>query len=318
MKKKYELNKEMHLDSCMKISAIDENDRTVTAVISSSAVDRDREVLLPKGMDAEKFAKNPVVLFAHDSHSPPIGKALWVKVKGKLITAKVQFANTDFASEIWELFKGKFLNAFSVGFIPHDGHSPTPKEIAKNPELANARFIIDKWELLEFSAVPVPANPEALMQAVKSKSLNLSDSTKELFQESLSKDDFAEAIDIEIEEDYGILNEFAATLGLGPLYVSTGPKHVDCPECGRPNAYYREIHPDTSINEIVLYCPDCKYTSEGKSIKELKAAADKCKIKLEPIPEYKLEPYVKLEPIPVDVKAVVLEEIKTRKGIMYD
>ena len=198
MSKKLELNKETHIDCCMKISAINEEERSVTAVISSSAVDRDREVLVPKGMEAERFQKNPVVLWAHDSSSPPIGKALWVKVKGQKIIAQVQFATSEFAEEIWQLFKGKFLNAFSVGFIPHDGHQPTPKEIAKNPLWAEARFIISQWELLEFSAVPVPANPEALMQAVKNKSLNLSDKTKELFEVNESED---EPIKIEFEDD---------------------------------------------------------------------------------------------------------------------
>lgn len=198
--KTYQMNKESHLDCCMKISAINEEERSVTAVISSSAVDRDREVLLAKGMDAERFQKNPIVLWAHDSHSPPIGKALWVKTKGQKITAKVQFATSEFAEEIWQMFKGKFLNAFSVGFIPHDGHQPTPKEVTKNPAWAEARFIITEWELLEFSAVPVPANPEALAQAVKSKSLTLSDKTKDLFPEILHEDNFEKHIDCEIEE----------------------------------------------------------------------------------------------------------------------
>lgn len=197
---KYELNKEMHLDCDTKISAINEEERTVTAVISTSAIDRDREVLLPKGMEFERFQKNPVVPWAHDTSSPPIGKALWIKVKGQKITAKVQFAATEFAEEIWQLFKGGFLKAFSVGFIPLDGRSPTPADLKKNPAWADARFIITKWELLEFSPVPVPANPEALMQAVKSKSIVLSDSTKELFPGFDIEKDFTENIDVEIEE----------------------------------------------------------------------------------------------------------------------
>lgn len=198
--KPFVLNKEMHLETCTKISAIDEEERTITAVISTSAVDRDREVLVARGIKTDRFEKNPIVAWAHDTSSPPIGKALWVKVKGQKILAKVQFATTEFAEEIWQLFKGGFLNAFSVGFIPHDGHAPTPKEVKKNPAWADARFIITDWELLEFSPVPVPANHEALMQAIKSKSLNLSDSTKDLFQESLHDDDFEKHIDCQVTE----------------------------------------------------------------------------------------------------------------------
>lgn len=155
---------------------VDDDERTVTAVISTSAVDREKEVLLPKGADFEQYEKNPVVLWAHDYHSTPIGKALWIKSARKNITAKVRFAETDKAEEIYQLFKGHFLNAFSVGFLPaEDGsHPPTPDEVKKNPEWAEAKRIYDKWELLEFSAVPVPANPEALATAVKSKDISIS------------------------------------------------------------------------------------------------------------------------------------------------
>lgn len=198
---KYELNKEMHLDCSTKISAIDEDERTVTAVISTASVDRDREVLVPKGMEFERFKDNPVIPWAHDTSSPPIGKALWVKVIGQKITAKVQFATTEFAEEIWQLFKGGFLKAFSVGFIPLDGHPPTPAEITKNPAWAEARFIISKWELLEFSPVPVPANPEALMQAIKNKSITLSDATKDLFPAVNIEKDVTDNINIEIEDE---------------------------------------------------------------------------------------------------------------------
>jgi len=39
-------------------------------------------------------------------------------------------------------------------------------------------------------------------------------------------------------------------------------KKYTCPQCGKENAYYREIHPDTSMNDIILYCPDCGYRSD--------------------------------------------------------
>jgi HK97 family phage prohead protease len=162
-----------------KAAEINESERTVTAIISTGSIDRDGEVLNPGGMDKSNFDKNPVVPWSHDSGSPPIGKALWTKASPSRnptkILAKVKFATTERAEEIWQLFKGGFLNAFSVGFKPLEGHRPTPDDIKKNPNLANARFIFDKWELLEFSPVTVPANAEALALAVKSKSITLSD-----------------------------------------------------------------------------------------------------------------------------------------------
>ena len=162
-----------------KAADINESERTVTAIISTGAIDRDSEVLDPKGMISENFEKNPVVPWSHNAGEPPIGKALWVKASPKRnptkIIAKVKFAMTDRAEEVWQLFKGGFLKAFSVGFRPLEGHRPTPDEIKGNPILADARFIFSKWELLEFSPVTVPANAEALALAVKSKSITLSD-----------------------------------------------------------------------------------------------------------------------------------------------
>ena len=181
---------------------VDDDERTVTALISTDTVDRDREVLLPKGADTEKYEKNPVVQWAHDYFDPPIGKALWIKKGRKGITAKIKFAVTEKAEEIYQLFKAGFMKAFSVGFLVNESHEPTPDEIKKRPEWAEARRIIDKWELLEFSAVPVPANPDALAVAVKSKEVNLSDDMKkELGIEDEDTSTNNAEVEIEVKEE---------------------------------------------------------------------------------------------------------------------
>ena len=55
------------------------------------------------------------------------------------------------------------------------------------------------------------------------------------------------------------VNNFLAKFGIGSNYKPTPPKTHTCPECKKENAYIKEIHPDTDMNEIVLYCPDCGY-----------------------------------------------------------
>ena len=144
------------------IKSIDEKEMTLTAFISTDAVDRMREVLDPAGVDLRNYKKNPVVLWAHSYETPPIGKALWVKREGNGIVSKVKFANTPFAQEIFQLYKEGFLKAFSVGFIP------TKAEVGKDDEYDDPkkpRRIFRNWEMLEYSAVPVPANPEAISLA---------------------------------------------------------------------------------------------------------------------------------------------------------
>ncbi len=146
----------------------DDEERSSTDLISTADVDRDNEILLPRGAELTHYKKNPQVLFGHDYRSPPIGRAAWVKKDSasKGLLAKTIYAATEFAEEIWSLVKGGFLPARSVGFIPLEGHEPDEKEIARHPERAGARYIYDKWELLEYSVVPVPSNRQALQLAV--------------------------------------------------------------------------------------------------------------------------------------------------------
>lgn len=163
------------------IKGIDEKENTLTAYVSTAARDRGDEVLEPGGADLKQFKANPVVLFAHNYHEPPIGKALWIKKDANGIIAKVKFATTEFAQEIFTLFKEGFMKAFSVGFIPKEWEDGDGK---KSP-----RRTYKKWELLEFSAVPVPANPEALMLAME-KGLHISDTLKkELLQDAIIPDE---------------------------------------------------------------------------------------------------------------------------------
>jgi uncharacterized protein len=124
----------------------------IEAVIASESKDRHGEILELKGLDTSKYMQNPVVLWAHNYSHPPIGKTLSLrKSEGKLI-AKIQFAiNEDsFAHKIYKLYKGGYMKAFSIGFIP--------KEMDEN------RYT--KSEMLEHSSVPVPANDEALALAI--------------------------------------------------------------------------------------------------------------------------------------------------------
>ncbi len=188
-----------------KANDVDEDERTLIATISTDTVDRSGEIVRPDGAEFSNYAKNPIVLWQHNPDEP-IGKALWIKRNAKQIIAKIRFAVTEKASEIFELFKGGFLNAFSIGFISKQGHIPTPDEIRTNPVLSNARYIHDKWELLEFSGVAVPANPEALQLAYKNHNLTLSE---KLYNEFKLKSDETkeEEIILDVREFYPEIKE---------------------------------------------------------------------------------------------------------------
>ena len=142
--------------------------RHVLAAVSTDAIDRDGEVVVPRGIDKTHFQKNPVVLWAHDYRTMPIGKALWTKRTddGRRFLALTQFNHSPLGEAIFRLYQSGDLNAFSIGFQVLDWSAPTEKEIKERPELETCKYMLRKTSLLEYSAVPVPANPEALVMEV--------------------------------------------------------------------------------------------------------------------------------------------------------
>jgi HK97 family phage prohead protease len=129
---------------------------TFEALITSSAEDRQGEVVVPGGISLENFQRNPVVLYGHDYSGLPVAKATSLTLEPSGIAARFSFPENgvyDKADTVRKLWGAGFLNAVSIGFIPlersEDGRT------------------ITKCELLEFSIVPVPANQEALRRALE-------------------------------------------------------------------------------------------------------------------------------------------------------
>ena len=152
----------MEKNSKFKLASIKEtkDQGVISFILTKKVVDRDSEVIMPKGGDFTSFKKNPVLLWAHDMHFPPIGKILvdTLKTTDDEVEADVKFDMADpFAKLIHDKYKDGFLNAGSIRFIP--------TEIGREQVLPGQKgATITKWEMLEFSAVPVPANQEALAQ----------------------------------------------------------------------------------------------------------------------------------------------------------
>ncbi|MEE1138665.1 MAG: HK97 family phage prohead protease [Acutalibacteraceae bacterium] len=153
----------------------DMGERSVLFTISKEVVDRDGDILRASGVDFTNFMKNPVFLSFHNSREFPLGKVTKFWVEGNAVKAIVYFptieelsTNPEQASEkaklvdfTYHCYKTGMLNAVSVGFIPKDWI-----EIRENGQWVGND--IKKWELLEFSAVAVPANQDAIAEAVKS------------------------------------------------------------------------------------------------------------------------------------------------------
>lgn len=138
--------------------AIDDEQRTVLFRISSGARDRDRDTIKPSGWHLDSYRRNPTVLWAHDYSGLPIGKAVSIETRPDALLSVAQFASRDlypFADTVYQMIRAGFLSATSVGF--------RPLAWAYNEEERGVDF--SEQELLEFSIVPVPANPECLIEA---------------------------------------------------------------------------------------------------------------------------------------------------------
>jgi hypothetical protein len=141
---------------------IDEEKRSITFTISTSGRDRDGDIISQDGWDLKHYLENPQVLWAHKADELPIARAANTKViNGKLMSEAI-FATREeyeFADTVFRLYKGGFLNATSVGFVP------TEMELIEGENPGELGFKFLKQNLLEFSAVAIPSNPEALVVA---------------------------------------------------------------------------------------------------------------------------------------------------------
>jgi phage head maturation protease len=95
---------------------------------------------------------------------------------------KALFQHIQFATDVnpiariaHGLYKGGFLNAVSVGFIPLRWEdTPTGGTNSASPKSECCRRYLEQ-ELLEVSAVAIPANPDALALGIKSGAITKSD-----------------------------------------------------------------------------------------------------------------------------------------------
>ena len=138
----------------------DHAEAPMTFVISSEEVDRHGDVVLAQGWRLQAYLQNPVFLWAHDYRLPVIGRALAVWPEPGQLLARLEFAPTDFASQVAALYRGGYQQGVSVGFRPLRYEE---RRDSRTGAFLGIRFL--EQELLEVSAVPVPANRRALRRA---------------------------------------------------------------------------------------------------------------------------------------------------------
>ena len=188
------------------IKSFDDTNRTFTAVASTETKDRGGDVLRSSGWQLDNFKTNPVLLWAHQYSELPVGKVVDIRVEKNKLLFTPKFATKEeyeFADTVYKLYKGGYINAFSVGFNPQEWVWVEDED----GNVIGREFT--KQDLLEISCVPVPANFESLQersfQDIIIKSFNNS-KVEDIKKEDIKKED------IDLKENEPIQTKTIATI----------------------------------------------------------------------------------------------------------
>lgn len=150
-----------------------EETRTVEFIISSAARDRHDSVLNMKGWQLDNFNRNPIVGYQHNVYGGNMCNAAnpddvlgpgRAYLENDLLIGEVTFETKDINPQAEKIFR-KVLNgtlrATSVGFLEL-GKGELKKTIDDKGNVIDQVYHFAGQELLEFSIVNIPSNPEAV------------------------------------------------------------------------------------------------------------------------------------------------------------
>jgi HK97 family phage prohead protease len=148
--------------SKIEIKSFDDDSREFYGLASTPTPDRVGDVVEPMGA---KYALPLPMLWQH-KQDKPIGEIYDVRltksgieVKGRVFKATQSRTLMDRLDEAWESMKLGLVKGLSIGFSPIEAKPIKGKSFG-------LRFM--KWDWHELSAVTIPANTEASIQAIKS------------------------------------------------------------------------------------------------------------------------------------------------------
>jgi HK97 family phage prohead protease len=148
-------------------------DGTTLVTASTPTPDRMGDVV-SQDWDITRYEGNPIIAWAHDYTLPPVGKAVGLALEGDTLVARIKWDDSEanpLGQTVAHQYREGFLSAVSVGFAP--GKTTARAELPEDhPAAGHEGYYFEAPELLEISAVPIPANAEAL--AIRAKQWGLS------------------------------------------------------------------------------------------------------------------------------------------------
>lgn len=140
---------------------------TTKVIASTGNPDRYSDIVVwNDSAELDAYMANPVVQFGHNYDTPPIGKTVGLEIDQRTgdLVAEIQWDDSPdnpMAQMVARQFREGYMSAVSVGFQP--GESTPRNRLPKDHEAYGERgHLMTSPRLLEISAVPVPANAEAL------------------------------------------------------------------------------------------------------------------------------------------------------------
>ena len=158
-------------------------ERADVSWITTEDPDLTREVVRARGMNDSQFKLNPLVTLQHAYTLPPIGRSLWRKVVRDApmqgVKAKTQYpVKPDGWQGTWpadvalSLVQADLLRGKSIGFLPTKVHAPSGTERQTNG-WNDVELVIDEWILLEYACTFLPAQQNAMVEAVSKSGIQL-------------------------------------------------------------------------------------------------------------------------------------------------
>jgi len=149
---------------------IDSGNRVIrNATASDESLDSHGTKFRAEGWDLQRFRKNPVLLWNHNSKGGPENVLGRVEARvdsiGKRLAVDLHFAppgENPLADMVWGQIQRKEVSGLSVGFRPKRYHFENTKG-AKDEVM-----VFDEATLSELSVVPVPSNENTIIKQVRS------------------------------------------------------------------------------------------------------------------------------------------------------
>lgn len=138
-------------------------------IVSTPTLDRERDIMIPRGCRTKGHEKNPIVLLNHRKDLPGIARTVDPdgKYTVKTLDDEIRASNwfdqgSKMAVQAFRLVESGALGGISPGFltVPNAVHKVKGKDGAP-------AHMYTEWDLVEISHCPIGMNPDAIVLAIE-------------------------------------------------------------------------------------------------------------------------------------------------------